>query len=473
MAKPSTADLQYEVTLVSLLIEDWKRRGSPGPEGMVLQDRRVRAETALANAKATRIPTLDELRHEVDIAKALIEDWKRRGGPNLEVEGTALATRLHAALSDLASAQASAPRPTQPATAQPATAQPPTAQPSKYDIDNETNARFWLQTPGAKVLQPLNPKNPTDRALMPIWMNTLHRVQQEARDGKLVITYNKPAVIKSLNDAALAQKAAALHATIAVKTPDPRAAQDNTAAATTATQIATLKKEEGAAQQPPTVSPKLVDEAADKAARNPPPPHAPAEDQIAHAQTQTPPQNGQFLRPEDDPWDQERYVPPGAPTTRQPPPPMRQPPQPPMRRPPPPGAATMRQPRPPPTSPTTSPTPSRPAGGPVAPGAPGTPTPTPTPTPATPSTSDSAPSPTKTVSPPPEEESSIGTYLAIGFLALVGGATIYYVAKRKSSPSKSSSPRALPPRALPPRTPRAARSFPASSETLSTRGTGT
>jgi len=443
-----------------------------------LQESEARLKTTLDMTKGFTFPITS------DVQRAQFEALQREGS-RLAADSTAAQQslgRLDAQILDLSSRIAKAMPPRAEPLAQPSK---PPEQPSQDDINKETNARFWLQTPGAKVLQPLDPKNSTDRALMPIWMNTLHRVQQEAAAGKLVLTYNKPAVMKSLADAAVAQKAAAVHATIAVKTPDPWAAQDNTAVATTATQIATQKKEEGAAQQPPTVSPKLVDEAADKAARNPPPPHAPAEDLIAHAQTQTPPQNG-VLRPEDDPWD-ERYVPPGAPTTR---PPM--PPGPPMRRPMPPGMTSMRQPMPPGMTSMRQPRgpsrhdrdrehdhergrghgrrpPSMPAGGSVTP--PGTGAPEGTP--AAPSTPEGAPSPNgKTAASPPEEESSLGKYLAIGFLVLVGGATIYYVKTHKSpSPSPSSSPRATPPRALPSRMPRpprparAVRAFPVSSET--------
>ena len=158
---------------------------------------------------------------------------------------------------------------------------------SKDIINRETDARFWATgyRPGHK----LDPNNPTDKAMLPVWMDIFRKVSREADAGTLVTTYDHPEIAQHLADAAVANKAAAAHADIAASSTDPWAVQDNVAAATTATQISAQKAQEAAAKQPPTVSSKLVQDAGKVAAKTPPPAHAPSADHIAHAQTQTKP----------------------------------------------------------------------------------------------------------------------------------------------------------------------------------------
>ena len=186
---------------------------------------------------------------------------------------------------------------------------------SRDILNKETNARFWTST-GHRPGQKLDPKNPTDKAMMPVWMEIFRKVSAEADGGTLVTTYDRPEVVQALADAEIASTVAALHVNEAVKDPDPEIAQQHTAAAATAAQVVAQKLSEAAANQPPSVSLKVVQDAIREAAKTPPSPFAPAADQIAHAQMQN--GNGQQLRPEQDPWDS-RYVPPSRSPREQPP----------------------------------------------------------------------------------------------------------------------------------------------------------
>ena len=186
---------------------------------------------------------------------------------------------------------------------------------SRDVLNKETNARFWAQTKH-KVGKPLDPKNPLDKAKIPVWNDIFRKVQAEASAGRLVTTFDKAEVAQALADAQLANTVAETHVNAAV-TADPVTAQQHIVAATTAKQVAAIKTEEAAASQPPTVSPQLVADAKREAAKTPPPPHAPAADQIAHAQLQ----KNVMLLPEEDPWDS-RYVKPREPAGPPKPPPV-------------------------------------------------------------------------------------------------------------------------------------------------------
>jgi len=183
---------------------------------------------------------------------------------------------------------------------------------SRDILNRETNARFWAST-GHRPGKPLDPKNPTDKAMEPVWRDIFRKVQAEAAAGTLVTTYDKPDVAQALAEAQLASTVAEAHVDAAA-TADPVTTQQHVTAASTAKQVATIKANEAASKQPPTVSPQLVQDAKREAAKTPPPPHAPAADHIAHAQLQ----NG-MLPPEEDPWDS-RYVkpPPVAQPSRSP-----------------------------------------------------------------------------------------------------------------------------------------------------------
>ena len=187
---------------------------------------------------------------------------------------------------------------------------------SRDVLNRETNARFWAQS-GYKPGKRLDPNNPLDKAKMPVWMDIFRKVTSEADAGTLVTTYDRSEVAQPLADAVLASTVTAVHVDAAKNAPDPTTAQQHTAAAVTATQVASQKLNEAASNQPPTVSSRLEEISAREAAKTPPPPHAPAADHIAHAQTQNG-KNGQFLRPEDDPWDP-RYAPKSKSPREQPP----------------------------------------------------------------------------------------------------------------------------------------------------------
>jgi hypothetical protein len=159
---------------------------------------------------------------------------------------------------------------------------------SRDVLNRETNARFWAST-GFRPGQKLDPNNPTDKAMMPVWMDIFRKVKAEADSGTLVTTYDHPAVSQGLSDATVANKVTAMHVEAAARSTDPRDVQANAAAAATAAQVVAQRLRDAVARQPPTASPALVQDAADEAARTPPPPHAPAGDQIAHAQIQAAP----------------------------------------------------------------------------------------------------------------------------------------------------------------------------------------
>jgi len=145
----------------------------------------------------------------------------------------------------------------------------------------ETDARFWAQT-GYKPNQKLDPSIPTDKAMEPVWRDIYHKVKSEADAGKLVTTFDHPAVKHDLADAAVAHQAASAHADAAAASHDAATAGTHVAAAATAHQISKQKSLEAARKQPPTVAPALVKATAKEVAKNPPPPQAPAGEHIAH-----------------------------------------------------------------------------------------------------------------------------------------------------------------------------------------------
>src|SRR4029078_12289214 len=90
--------------------------------------------------------------------------------------------------------------------------EPPMATPvSNETLNRETDARFWSGT-GYRPGHALDPKNPTDKVMMPVWMDIFRKGQAGAKAGTLVTTYAHPAVSQALADAGVAQRAAAVHA---------------------------------------------------------------------------------------------------------------------------------------------------------------------------------------------------------------------------------------------------------------------
>lgn len=156
-----------------------------------------------------------------------------------------------------------------------ATAPQPQPEPtSRTLLNQETDARFWAQT-HYKVGQPLNMKDPTDRAMAKVWKDIFLTVQQEDREHRLHVSHNDPQVQAKLSDAATATEATKAHLAAAATAPDPQSADDHIQAATKANATAASAARDAARRQPPTVSPIVVQAAADEAARalgQPPPP---------------------------------------------------------------------------------------------------------------------------------------------------------------------------------------------------------
>jgi hypothetical protein len=125
---------------------------------------------------------------------------------------------------------------------------------SKTLLDKETDARFWAQT-GYKPGQKLDPKDPTDRIMTKLWLDTYAKVKAEDAAGKLVVTYNHPAVEQHLNDATLAFHAVDAHLDAAVRAPDPATSQQYVNAAASAATAANGSTQAAAMYQPATVSP--------------------------------------------------------------------------------------------------------------------------------------------------------------------------------------------------------------------------
>ena len=152
-------------------------------------------------------------------------------------------------------------------------------------VDQETDARFWAQT-NYKPKQRLDPRDPNDAKMIPVWRDVHAKVQREFDAGKLVTTFDHPVVSQNLIDAHAADQATAVHLDAAASATDPAVAQQHAGAAAAAANVAAQKTDEAATVQPPTVSPQLTHEASQEAKRDLPPPGAPARDHLANAQVQ-------------------------------------------------------------------------------------------------------------------------------------------------------------------------------------------
>ena len=137
-------------------------------------------------------------------------------------------------------------------------------------LNLETDARFVAQS---GVTHKLNPSDPTDAALIPLWNQIFAKVQAEDAAGHLVLTYNHPVVAQNLADAHAASAAAAAHLDAAVAAPDPTTAQQHVDAATDAANVAKQKAAAAAAVQPPSADPQVAQAASANAAQQPKPKH--------------------------------------------------------------------------------------------------------------------------------------------------------------------------------------------------------
>lgn len=173
------------------------------------------------------------------------------------IEGEATVTAAHA---DHVAAKRSQTKPAKP-------------QASRDVLNQETDARFWAQT-GYKVGQKLDPKNPTDASMAKVWLDIFHKVEAENAVGHLVTTYDHPDVAKNLSDAAVANQVAVVHLDAAASATDPWEVTRNVQAAATADAIGQDRAGKAAAYQPPTASPAVAHTAATDAhhaAGQPPP----------------------------------------------------------------------------------------------------------------------------------------------------------------------------------------------------------
>ncbi len=150
-------------------------------------------------------------------------------------------------------------------------------------VDRETDARFWAQT-GYKPNQRLDPRDPADSKMIPVWLDVYKKVKAEADAGRLVTTFDHPVVAQNLADAHVADQVAATNLDAAKATPDPTAKQQHVETAVHATTVSKEKTTDAAKVQPPTVAPQLVQEASNETP--PPPPHARGKHHVAHAQVQ-------------------------------------------------------------------------------------------------------------------------------------------------------------------------------------------
>ena len=110
---------------------------------------------------------------------------------------------------------------------------------------HETDARFWAQS-GYAPGRALDPKNPTDAAMIPLWNSIYKNVHAEWAAGKLVTTYDHPIVTGLITEAAHEFANAAQSIGLALATPasDPITKNAHAAdaeAAHAAAQAATAK----------------------------------------------------------------------------------------------------------------------------------------------------------------------------------------------------------------------------------------
>ena len=145
---------------------------------------------------------------------------------------------------------------------------------ARSTLDRETDARFWAQT-GYKVGRRLDPADPADQQMVPVWLDVHGKVADEDARGELHLTYNHPAVESALSDAEIASHAQAGHLAAAAVTEDPTQVWDHLHAATQAGEVHADATRRAADVQPPTVSPFLADLVAAWAAARSGQPHDP------------------------------------------------------------------------------------------------------------------------------------------------------------------------------------------------------
>jgi hypothetical protein len=128
---------------------------------------------------------------------------------------------------------------------------------------DETDARFWAST-GYAPKRKLDPKNPTDAAMIPVWQDIYKKVHAEWASGKLVTTYDHPVVAGLLQEAAheMARAVDSMSAAIATPASDPIAKNAHADDAAAAHDRANAATQKAATYQPPSASPAIAAQAA-------------------------------------------------------------------------------------------------------------------------------------------------------------------------------------------------------------------
>ena len=217
----------------------------------------------------TTAPDINALRAELDHVRWMVADWKQRKSPI--IEKAVLETRLAAAEAAVANAIDRLPAEATPAQATEHVAKhaaraakiatTSTAKAAHSMLDHETNARFWAQT-GYKPGQPLDTSIPADRAMAKVWSDIYAKVKDEDDHGRLVLTYNHPAVEQHLENAATAHHDAAASLELAAAAQDPELVGKHEQDAANAHAASQSAAAQAAAMQPATVSPDVAHAAA-------------------------------------------------------------------------------------------------------------------------------------------------------------------------------------------------------------------
>lgn len=272
---PTIAELRTELDRVRAMEADWKARGAPEPEGAGVRAYVKAAEQSLANAIGDGE---DPWAARVDavMAKAAADG----GGDDsneIEMPPENMRREIEMPPENMRRPQTHA-TPVQAHAAKVAHKRsqrkpPRPARASKDVLNKETDARFWAQS-GYKVGQKLNPSNPADRAMMKLWLDIFHKVEAEDETGHLVTTWDHPEVANYLQEATAARQVAEDHLEQAAAAPDPWEQTRHAETAANANAVSQKAAKEAAKYQPPTASPHVAQTAANDAhaATNKPPP---------------------------------------------------------------------------------------------------------------------------------------------------------------------------------------------------------
>ncbi len=255
---PTIPELRAELDRVRAMEADWKARGAPEPEGAGVRAHVAAASQSIANAVARGDDPWAGPPGEQDEIEMPAENMRREIEMPAENMRRPPAVQAHAAKVAHKRSQQKPPRP---------------ARSSKDVLNKETDARFWAQS-GYKVGQKLDPKNPADSAMSKLWLDIFHKVEGEDETGHLVTTWDHPEVAQHLDEATAARQAAEQHLDQAAAAPDTWEQTRNVEAAATANNASQAAAGKAAKYQPATASPHVAQTAAHDAhtaTKRPPP----------------------------------------------------------------------------------------------------------------------------------------------------------------------------------------------------------